>query len=346
MGEVGPLETRGSARSALRSGWSQGAVLIAAAGDAWALGGLGPACFMRQPQDSRLDLLVAARDVVGEQRISRVIIEDVNAPRARFEGVLLDKGRPDSFDSNGVGYPCVANVDGVTKLYFVGWRRLDGPIPFRNDIGAVCLDDSGLVCGRSSRALFESNPATSHGTGSCTVAPIGNRLHLLYTSFSSWRPLLDRWHHRYGIWQAPITDPQEAGQAVIPHSGSEYAVAHPTTIPCGDLTLCVFCARGVRYRLFAAISDDGGRWVRVPGHLEIPPGDADDEMQCYPRLAQVGDETWIAYSGNRYGRDALLLSRWQGPRLSSVVRGAWEELQGCTGAMPGVRADPSQTEAV
>lgn len=66
-----------------------------------------------------------------------------------------------------------------------------------------------------------------------------------------------------------------------------------------------FTSRGDCYRLFAAFEDLNGEWSRLPNSLDIPRGDFDSEMQCYPRSLAFGGKHYLLYSGNGYGRAGI-----------------------------------------
>ena len=124
------------------------------AGVSWMAGGLG-AFFPRITADGHLELLVSGRDAQGESRIGSMIFEWADPPRLlHVSEPLLDRGALGAFDMNGAGYPWLVEQEGAQRMFYVGWTRMGGGIPFRNQVGlAERLGVSGPVR-RVSRASW------------------------------------------------------------------------------------------------------------------------------------------------------------------------------------------------
>lgn len=310
--------------------WTHGEPVLAASCSPWAPEGIGPCCPLSGPDVPGRHLLVAGRDAKGEQRIAHVEIDPNGGQRARMHNIVLDQGPPGRFDSNGVGYPFVTSLDDRRILLFVGWLRLAGPAPFRNDIAAALLDDDLKVCDRPAIPLLPPTPKEPFGSGSCCVMDTEKGPRLLYTSFNSWSQSSSGIAPNYELRSVLLNEagnPERKPDTVIPASRNEYAISHPSTLTTQSGVLCAFTARGDRYRLFGAVSRDGSTWSRLPGQLEVPGGKYDGDMQCYPRLIEDDEGPQLFYSGDVYGRQTLLRARWVGPPLSDVVAATLEEVR-------------------
>ncbi|ONG51677.1 hypothetical protein BKE38_15700 [Pseudoroseomonas deserti] len=283
----------------------------------WMAGGLGAFCPMLGP-DGALRLYLGGRDAEGRSHIGRLDFDGPpEADRApalrRLLGPLLSLGAPGCFDADGTGYPWLVEADGAMRMYYVGWQRLGGAVPFRNQIGLAISRDGGDSFFRFSRApLLPANDAEPIGHGSCAVQRLSDgRWRLLYTSFLEWAATPGGGHrHRYQLhtaWSEDGLDWQRPGDVAVPLADAgEYALGAPAPWRAGDGTeRIVFTARGDRYRLFLGTADGPGRFRRHPAPLVIPAGDWDDAMQCYPRILRAGDHDVLFYAGNGYGRAGI-----------------------------------------
>jgi hypothetical protein len=218
---------------------------------------------------------------------------------------------------DGVSYPWLVEVDGALLMYYVGWNRLAGEIPFRNQIGLAISEDGGESFRRVTKApLLPLTDAESIGSGSCCVERVGGGWRLYYTNFLRWEPGPEGPRHYYHIREAWSKDGihwERPGKTVVdlvaPH---EYALGAPDLDIRDGRRVMYFTARGHRYQLFAAVEGADGNWTRLPGHLEIPRLDFDSEMQCYPRTLSLQGRTWLLYAGNGYGRSGIGCAEWTG----------------------------------
>ena len=312
----------------LLNSWSIGEPVLTSSMSPWAPEGIGPCCVLPESSGTGHHLFVSGRDHNGEQRIAHVEIATSPAGRAWLHNIALEQGETGRFDANGVGYPFVSASGGERVLHYVGWLRLAGKAPFRNDIAVASLDPDWRVRHRPAVPLMPPTQAESYGTGSCCVFQVDGHLTMLYTSFGPWKTLGPGLQPTYVLRQLPIDQAPLSSRRPLMMSTpvmGEHAMAHPSVLMTTAGALCVFTARGRRYRLFGAVSADGTRWKRLPGHLVIPAGALDSDMQCYPRFFNDTDGPALFYSGDRYGRDTLLVSRWVGPPLEEVVAAILEK---------------------
>ena len=305
----------------LLGGWeSFGAVLVPNPDSLLIPGGLGPVWPVKL-SSGECDLLIAGRGADGVQRIIRTLATvGREVPVGEDATLVLDADGRSGFDRHGTGYPCLVEVDGVRTLLYVGWQRLDGEIPFRNEVGSAVLDDDFLVVERVDDPIL-SGPDRLVGSGSCDLVEVGGRTRLLYTRFLPWERFGLGMRHRYEIH---VAERQAGGWRTGPWQaislqGDEYALCHPSTVVFGDSVLCAFTARGDRYRLHLAVSGPNLCFRRLCGTIELAAGIHDDKMQCYPRFAWDGEDLILFYSGNRYGRDGLLAARWVGSSIQDLV---------------------------
>jgi hypothetical protein len=283
----------------------------------WMAGGLGAFCPRLGP-DGALQLYVGGRDAEGRSHIGRLdfdgSLQDAAPPVLRqVSAPLLSLGAPGCFDADGTGYPWLVEAAGVLRMYYVGWQRLGGAVPFRNQIGLAVSRDGGASFSRASRApLMAASDAEPIGQGSCAVGRgADGRWRMLYTSFLEWAALPEGGlRHRYQLhtaWSEDGLDWRRTGEVAVPLADAEeYALGAPAPWPVeGAPERLFFTARGARYHLFLATAQAPGRFRRHPAPLRIPSGDWDDAMQCYPRVLRAGGQDVLFYAGNGYGRAGI-----------------------------------------
>ncbi len=160
------------------------------------------------------------------------------------------------------------------------------------------------------------------GTGSCEVVATADGWELLYTRFLAWDEVDGSFQHRYEVHRALLdADGRVAvlrGVAIGLEAG-EHSLCHPTVLDLGGVFLGAFCVRGDRYRIHLAVAGPDLRFQRIGevGGLSHVPGAA--EEQCYPRLIRDGRRIVLVYSGDRYGRDALMAAVWSGGSIEDLV---------------------------
>jgi|TARA_Y100000031_G_scaffold144655_1_gene176385 hypothetical protein len=273
------------------------------------------------------DLLVSARDASLRQHIVRCHTRLGAPPLGDHDVELaLALGDPGGFDADGVGAPWVATLDGKRILLYVGRKNLAGPVPFQTQLGIASLSQEGFVVARSKTPLLPLTKNEPIGNASCCVFPSPSGPQLIYTSFLRWEDEGEQSRHYYTLRKVKWADRElpSPREVVIPLGVGEYAVTAPSLLDLGDTQLLTFTARGPSYQIFLAASSATGVFHRLNGAIQLPRTDLDSEMQCYPRFVEWNSEVLLLYSGNRFGRDALLAARWNGEDLAKTIKGFLE----------------------
>jgi hypothetical protein len=284
----------------------------------WMSGGAGAFFALPYGKDV-VRLFLTGRDKTIRSRIGIVNLRWSEQPKVIdvTPEPVFDLGEPGSFDMDGVSYPWLVEVDGAVFMYYVGWNRLAGEIPFRNQIGLAVSEDGGKRFRRVTKApLLPLTDAESIGSGSCCVERVTGGWRLFYTNFLRWDMRPDGPRHNYHIREAYSKDGihwERPGKVVIDLvPPDEYALAAPDLVVGGGHRVIHFTARGDRYRLFASVEDADGNWTRLPGELQIARRDFDSDMQCYPKTLTIQGKTYLLYSGNGYGRAGIGYAEWSG----------------------------------
>jgi hypothetical protein len=277
----------------------------------WMRGGAGP--FFALPRGSeQVQLFVACRDEAVRSRIGVVTLQWTDRPKIIQVSPepVFDLGALGTFDMDGVSYPWIVEYAGALWMYYLGWNRLGGEIPFRVQVGLAISTDGGRSFERVSRApLLALTDKEPFGTGSLCVERVSGGWRMYYTRFLRWERRPDGPRHYYHICEAHSSDglnwdrPGKVIVDLIPPD--EYALGAPDLAVRGKNRVLYFTARGHRYRLFASVEGADGEWTRLSEPLDIPRSDFDSDMQCYPRNLAVGGKDYLLYSGNGYGRAGI-----------------------------------------
>jgi hypothetical protein len=298
-------------RSHIANWRPHGAILAADHAIWWMGGGLGAFCILPQ-RTGRVRLFVTGRDKTVRSRIGVVTLQWTDRPQVGEIGPepVLDLGELGSFDRDGVSYPWVVENGGALWMYYVGWTRLGGEIPFRNQIGLAISTNGGVSFERATRApLLPLTNEEPIGSGSLCIERIAGGWRMSYTNFLRWEQRREGPRHYYHIREAFSSNGinwERSGRVVADLiSPNEYALGAPDVVVRNRYRMLYFTARGHRYRLFASVEGREGEWTRLPNPLAIRQSDFDSDMQCYPRTFAFGGKNYLLYCGNGYGRAGI-----------------------------------------
>lgn len=274
-------------------------------------GGLG-AFFPRITAAGHLELLVSGRDAKGESRIGAMVFEWGETPRLlHVSDPLLDKGDLGAFDMNGAGYPWIVEAGDLQRMFYVGWTRMAGDIPFRNQMGlAQRTGDDGPFERVSRASWFPATDSEPIATGSCSVDQLPDgRWRVLYVNFVAWERTGGSVTHRYNVRQAfsrdGLTFDRDASTVAVELEGDEVAIGTPAPRWVDGAQEILFTARTDFYRIYSVPVSAGGEISRRRTLLDIPNGDWDRETQAYPKVLRHAGRDWLFYCGDGYGRAGI-----------------------------------------
>lgn len=255
------------------------------------------------------------------QDFSRVL--DVSAH------TVLELGGPGCFDEHGI-FPMNVLRDGARVLGFTSGVNRRVSVPVDSAIGLVVSDDGGRRFRREGLGPV-LGPALHEP---CLVAdPFvlqrDGAFHMWYIFGTPWRryPGQAAPERLYRIAHACSHDGrqwQREGRWIVePRLGPTECQALPTVAEIDGRFHMFFCFReatdfrtgaGRGYRIGHAVSDDLARWTRDDATLPLPvtTGEWDSEMQCYPHVFRCGDDVYMLYNGNAFGRHGFGLARLVG----------------------------------
>ena len=230
------------------------------------------------------------------------------------------------FDEHGIFPLNVVRVGDAIYGYTCGWNRRVS-VSVDTAIGLAISHDGGLTFQRvgDGPVLAQSlhEPCL---VGDGFVQVVGGSFHMWYIFGTGWkRQSPDAAPDRtYKIGHATSPDgiqwrKEESRQIIPDRLGADESQALPTVITIGSRHHMFFCYRQTfdfranrdrGYRIGHAWSDDLLNWVRddEKPQLEIPDGEWDSDMQCYPNVFECNGRVYMLYNGDQFGRHGFGLA--------------------------------------
>ncbi|WP_287278768.1 hypothetical protein [Ralstonia sp.] len=224
------------------------------------------------------------------------------------------------FDEHGIFPLNVLRVGDAVYGYTCGWNRRVS-VSVDTAIGLAISRDDGLTFQRigDGPVLAQSlhEPCL---VGDGFVQQIEGRFHMWYIFGTGWkRQTPDAAPDRtYKIGHATSPDgiqwhKEEARQIIRDRLGVDESQALPTVVRIGSRHHMFFCYRQTfdfranrerGYHIGHAWSDDLVNWTRDDDtpRLDLPEGEWDSDMQCYPSVFECEGRVYMLYNGNQFGR--------------------------------------------
>jgi hypothetical protein len=261
----------------------------------------------------------SSRDADKRSHAGWVDVEVTETPRVRdiAREPVMSPGADGTFDDSGVGIGCVVEADGGFSLYYMGWN-LGVRSPWRNAIGLARSPTPSAVFERFSPGpILDRSPEDPFTLSYPSVLRLGAGDWRMWYG-SNLAPAVGNADMQHAIKFARSADgvrwTRDGKVAVGFATAGEYALARPSVVKAGDRLLMCFACRGERYRIGAALSDDGLNWTRLDESMGLNPSSSgwDSEMTCYPALFWHRERLWVAFNGNGYGATGFGLAVWEG----------------------------------
>jgi predicted GH43/DUF377 family glycosyl hydrolase len=234
---------------------------------------------------------------------------------------ILELGGLGAFDQFGLMPGAVLPVGDEVWMYYVGWMRCEGA-PYSHAIGLAISRDGGVTFRRYAEGpLFSRTPTEPFLQNSPTVTIINGKFHMWYSSGIKWLMHEGRPESVYVLMHAVSDDgihwQREGTPCITSHTPNE-CQTNPSLLELDGAYHLWFCHRlgtdfrnkAGGYRMGYATSTDLVHWTRrdEASSLDPSPEGWDSEMVCYPYVFPYGEELWMLYSGNHFGRDGFGLA--------------------------------------
>jgi predicted GH43/DUF377 family glycosyl hydrolase len=231
-----------------------------------------------------------------------------------------------SFDEHGIFPINVMRHGTEVRAYTCGWSRRVS-VPVETAIGLATSQDEGRTFTRIGPGpIMGPTPEEPFLVGDPFVIVTGGRWHMWYIYGTAWASAgpAEGPARVYKIAHASSADglawTRDAATIVPNRIGDDECQALPTVFQCDGRWHMYFCyryatdfrrnhARG--YRLGYAYSDDLRHWVRddAAAGIDVSASGWDSEMQCYPHTFWCGDQVYLLYNGNAFGRSGFGVAR-------------------------------------
>ncbi len=280
--------------------------------------------------DGELRLYYSGGDDDGHQRICLATAPTDRPTEFTRQGVVLDLGRPGSFDSNWCVLPLVRKFGDRWHLYYTG--RDDSPAGLQSfwGIGLATSEDGirferhstyPLITGNQTEQFPNNKGIAGGGTIIEDLQPDGSTTYRLYYTLATGSPdpediRVDQEKHCavcHSVDGFRWTDHRVVLSPRPNISSEDAAVAAPWVWREGNIYRMLYCGIGTRwgyYSMSEAFSDDGYEWNRGTGdeYLSLTPNpncEWESQMVEYPSILDEGDRLRLFYCGNGYGMTGI-----------------------------------------
>ncbi len=298
-------------------GWTKCGLLLAAPPPRpWSRSHAALPCIDRR-RDGIIDLYYSPRDDHGRAHVARaqLVVDEISGELSLVgdeDEPVLAPGPLGAFDESGTTVSCVVSSGGRTFLYYTGWT-LGVSVPFYFFGGvAVRSGETGAFERLSDAPMLERSKVDPYLTASPWVLPgEDGPWRMWYVSAAGWRIRDGAPQHRYNIRYAESEDGlswrREGLVSIDFADDEEYALSRPCVVRDGDRYRMWFAARGPRYELGYAESEDGVHWTREDVLAGLDPAQEgwDSEMVEYPAVFDEGSRRYMLYNGNGYGASGI-----------------------------------------
>ncbi len=267
--------------------------------------------------DDRLRVFFAARPERGLSLTTHVDLDRADPGRVLdVPGTLtLELGRPGTFDADGVMPSALVRHGAEVYLYYSGWCKLGGKVPYNNATGLALSSDGGASFQRAyDGPILDRTAVEPWSATSPAVVRTERGWFMWYSSGTNWIEVDGKPEHVYVIKSATSADGRSwtrSGAAALPAQRADESQTRPTVIFLDGRWHMWFCYRGSRdfrnsgetYRIGYAYSDDLQTWQRDDGSagIDLAAAGWDHQMQCYPDVVDVDGRVLLFYNGNGFG---------------------------------------------
>jgi len=236
---------------------------------------------------------------------------------------VISLGKRGTFDEHGIFPINVVRHDGLVYAFTCGWSRRVS-VSVETGIGLAISRDDGLTFERvGDGPVLSASLHEPFLVGDGFVIVRDGIWHMWYIYGTRWIEGAQR-ERVYKIGYATSPDGwswTKAGRSLIADRlGPDECQALPTVLDWGGRYHMVFCYRQATdfrqnrdrgYRLGYAWSDDLQSWTRDDEALGLGFSETgwDADMMCYPHLFRCGEQVYLLYNGNEFGRHGFGAAR-------------------------------------
>lgn len=273
------------------------------------------ASFVLPTKDKKIyDLFVTGRDKNNYSQIGKLKLDFSGIKKINVihdgNSIFFTKGAKGSFDEHGVAYPWFLKKNDGMLMYYVGWKKRPD-IPFINNIG-IAEYKNGTVKRLCKNFIKIKNENSNFGIGSCAVDKKNNEYLMWYTCFKKWKWIDGNWHPRYIINIAKSIDGinwKKEADNIFQQNYKNFCQCRPTFLKNNNGYEIWFSARGEDYKIYKSKSNDGLVWSGEVLDISLSKEGWDSTGMAYPYVFMHENNTYMIYSGNKYGKGGLGIAK-------------------------------------
>lgn len=236
---------------------------------------------------------------------------------------VMELGDIGSFDENAIYPTSVVNTDGLTYMYYAGWKRCKS-VPFDTAIGLGISDCGGGYFSKYSPgpilSASESEPFVISGP---KVRIFNKKWYMYYIAGTEWIKTEDKPEITYDIRMAVSDDGlkwNKLNKKIIPNIlGYNECQAGPDVFFKDGYYHMYFVYRHALdfrenkdrgYKIGYAYSNDLVNWIRDDSQAGIEYSEEgwDSTMQHYPHVFELNNNWYMLYNGNDFGKEGIGLA--------------------------------------
>jgi hypothetical protein len=271
--------------------------------------------------DGGLRIYVQCRDQKSVGRVGYVDVDPDNPLKVvkTSPEPVFDIGSPGTFDDNGVLLTSlVPNDDGSLLMYYVGFE-LCHRVRYRLLTGLAVSTDNGETFARFRQTpILERSDAEPLFRGGPFVMRDGGRFRMWYVAGGGWVEIAAKEMPVYDLRYIESTDgvnwPEQGRVAFEISNPDEHGFGRPFVVRENGYYRLFYSIRkkSIRqYRMGYAESLDGLSWLRKDEVMGLDVSEASWECDAveFGAFVRHGDNTWLFYNGNDFGRDGFGLAQ-------------------------------------
>jgi hypothetical protein len=267
-------------------------------------------------EGNRFRIYFSGRDAGGRTQLSYIEI-DIKEPTRVLEWSrepALVVGEAGNFDDSGAMGDWIVRRGSDLHLYYTGWNR-GATVPFRNSIGLAISHDGGRTFAKQydGPLLDRSIHDPCFVSNGCVLAE-DTKWRMWYISALRWeskgKALKHYYHLKYAESENGIDWDRKGIVAIDFKNADEHAISRPCVIREDGIYKMWYSYRGETYRIGYAESTDGVSWERKDklAGIDVSSAGWDSEMIEYPFVFDHGEDRYMLYNGNGYGKTGIGLA--------------------------------------
>lgn len=257
--------------------------------------------------NNQIRIFFSSRNEKGK---SYVFYADFTYIKNRFKHIYtsakpsLSPGIPGLFDEDGISIGSIIFHQREMWLYYLGWQ-LQNSVPWMNTIGLAKSSSMGKDFVRFGKVpIMDRSEEDPFSMSYPWVMRTDSRFEMWYGSNRKWgKTKRDMEHVIKHAWSVDGIQWTRDPKAVFPLNETMQAMSRPTVISSDQRVHMLLSVkdRDGKYSLRYAIRENDKPWI-MKNNSFYPSGAWDSQSQSYPSFFKMGNEVFVLYNGNGYGK--------------------------------------------